>query len=351
MPRELTIAGRLIDDNQSAYLIAELGSNGRRDTELTKRMMLGAKQAGASAAKLQRRDNQSLYVKSMLESPYAGPNSFGANYGEHRAALEYSDDQFRELKDYAAEIGIHLGVTAFDVPSADALARLDVDFLKIASACITDTVLLKHCAKLGLPMVVSTGTGTQHDVDLAVETITKQHCPFALLQCTASYPLLDPALLNLRVIETFRQRYPSVVTGLSSHFPLGWDAVLAYALGGRVFEKHFTLDRTMRGADHKFSLTPPMLRSLVDRLEQARVALGTGRKDRLPGEAEAVRKMGKSCYAARDLPAGHILTRSSIAIKSPGGGIPPSRLVEMLGRKLPAPLAEDAALPELKWYE
>ena len=173
----------------------------------------------------------------------------------------------------------------------------------------------------------------------------------ALLQCTASYPLTDPALLNLRAIETFRQRYPAIVTGLSSHFPLGWDAVLAYAIGGRVFEKHFTLDRNMRGADHKFSLTPAMLRSLVDRLGQAGIALGSGHKDRLPAEAEAVRKMGHSLYAARDLAAGHILDCSSIAIKSPGGGIPPSRLVEMIGRKLPAALAEDDALPEMKWYE
>lgn len=352
MSRSFTIGQTTIDDDSPAYVIAELGSSGEANTELTKRFITAAAIAGASAVKLQKRSNESLFTRSALDAPYNGPNSFGATYGEHRAALEYSADQLAELRNFAWGLDLDFGVTAFDCASAELLVRsIGVDFLKIASACVTDTVLLEHCARLGVPMVLSTGTGTQHDVDLAVETITAQGCPLALLQCTAVYPLTDPSLLNLRVIETYRARYPELVTGLSTHFPGTIDIEAAYALGGRVFEKHFTLDRRMRGADHAFSLEPAMLRDMVDRLGVIRAALGSRSKERLPQEAMAIAKMGHSLVAARSLPAGHTLTRDDIAIKSPGGGIPPSRLAEFAGRTLPAALDADQQLPEIGWYQ
>lgn len=351
MTRSLTIRGVTIDDSSPAYCIAELGSNGAADTELTKRFIKAAAEAGASAIKLQKRNNATLYTKVALAAPYAHENSFGATYGQHRAALEYSEAQHLELRDYAHDCGVAYGVTPFDLPSADLLACLGVDFIKIASACITDTVLLDRCAGYGQPMVLSTGTATQHDVDLAVATVAQHGCPLAILQCTAVYPLTDPALLNLRVIETFRYRYPFLVTGLSSHYPGTLDVQAAYALGGRVFEKHFTLDRTMRGADHSFSLNPPDFKMMVGALSLQREMLGSPLKTSLPEEQAAIAKMGKTLRAARDLPAGHTLTRADIAIRSPGGeGPPPSRLAEYVGRTIQLDLAEDEPLPELRWY-
>lgn len=349
--RQITIGGTVVDDSSPAFTIAEIGSNGAADTELTKRFIDAAAQAGASAVKLQKRQNETLYARSMLEQSYVHENSFGATYGEHRAALEYTGEQMLELCQYTHSKGISFGVTPFDPDSADLLARVGVDFLKIASATITDTVLLEHCAKLGLPMVVSTGTANQHDVDMAVSVIVGDGCPLAVLQCTASYPLSDPSILNLRVIETYRGRYPRLVTGLSSHYSGLGDVETAYVLGGRIFEKHFTLDRTMRGADHAFSLEPHSFLNMVGALAMVQQALGSPVKTRLPEEHAAIVKMGKVLRAARDLPAGHVLTRSDISIKSPGSpGIPPSRLAEMIGRTLMEPLAEDESLPEVSWY-
>lgn len=351
MSRSLTIGRTVIDDAGPAFCIAELGSSAQADTELTKRFIKAAADAGASAVKTQARTNAKLFTKAALEAPYTGPNSFGATYGEHRAALEYTREQHRELCDYAHELGIYYGSTPFDTQSANRLAKVGVDFIKIASACVSDTVLLEHCAKLGIPMVVSTGTGTQHDVDLAVETITRHGCPLAVLQCSAVYPNLDPSTLHLRVIETYRARYPGLVTGLSTHYPGDFDVQAAYALGGRVFEKHFTLARTMRGADHSFSLEPDAFSKMISRLYNLRAALGSPLKTRLPEEEPAVLKMGHSLYAARPLPSGHTLTRDDLAIKSPGGGVPPSRLAEYIGRSLQLDLAEDEPLPELRWYQ
>ena len=221
----------------------------------------------------------------------------------------------------------------------------------MASACITDTELLACIGSFGIPVVASTGTATMHDVFIAAAALTRAGAPFALLQCSAVYPLHDPRLLNLRVIETYRRSFPHIVTGLSSHYPYGQDALLAYMLGGRLFEKHFTLDRAMRGADHAFSLDPDGLAGLMADLTIARLMLGSPEKTRLPEEQPAIAKMGHSLYAARDLAAGETLTRRDIAIKSPGGFIPPSRLDDMLGRKLTTALAEDEPVPEMRWYE
>ena len=353
MVRELRIANTVINDESAAYCIAELGSSGEADTELTKRFIDAAADTGAAAIKVQKRSNDArLYTKAMLDQPYLGPNSFGKTYGEHRAALEYSRQQLVELCQYTHDKGLHFAATPFDCASAEMLWEVGVDFLKIASACVTDTVLLDHCARLGLPIVLSTGTGAQHDVDLAVQTITQHGCPLAVLQCSATYPCLDPALLHLRVIETYRQRYPWIVTGLSSHFPQTTDVEAAYVLGGRVFEKHFTLDRRMRGADHSFSLEPQAFANMVNHLETLRIALGSPYKQRLPEEQAAITKMGKTLRAARMLPAGYVLTRDDIAIRSPGGeGPTPARLAEYIGRTLPEVLAEDEPLPEMRWYE
>lgn len=351
MARELTIRDRLITDDAPAYTIAEIGSNAHADTALSKQYIRAAALAGADSVKFQRRDNPNLYTKAMLDMPYPGEHSYGATYGEHRAALEYSVDQLATLRDYAHECHVSFGVTAFDQASAKTLACLGVDFLKIASACITDTELLLDVAGYGIPVIISTGTATLHDVDTADAIMRQSGTPFALLQCSAIYPNLDPSTLHLNVISSYRARFPDIVTGLSSHYATSRDATIAYALGGRIFEKHFTLDRSAKGADHSFSMTPAAFSLMVENLEKTRLMLGSPHKTRLLEEQPAIVKMGHSMYAARDLPAGHELKRSSIAIKSPGGFIPPSRLQDYLGRKIPVALAEDEPIPEMKWYE
>src|SRR5262249_27268625 len=161
-------------------------------------------------------------------------------YGEHREALEFDREQYVELREYAAGLGITFFATAFDIKSADFLAELDMPAFKIASGDLTNVPLLRHVARLGKPMIMSTGGGTMEEGQRAydaVRPITRQLC---ILQCTASYP---PSFeqLDLKVIETFRNAFPDTVIGLSAHDSGIAMALVAYVLGARVIEKHFTL--------------------------------------------------------------------------------------------------------------
>ena len=143
----------------------------------------------------------------MYDKPYDNPNSFGATYGEHREALEFGWDEYKELQDYAREIGVTMFSTAFDFPSADFLAKLDIPAFKIASGDLKSIPLLTYIAKFQKPMILSTGGGTMEDVNRAYDAIMPINQQLCLLQCTAGYPAAFEEL-NLRVITTFRERFP-----------------------------------------------------------------------------------------------------------------------------------------------
>src|SRR5205823_3797189 len=167
--------------------------------------------------------------------------------------------------------------TAFDFKSAEMLAELDMPAYKIASGDLTNTPLLRFVAELGRPMIVSTGGGTLDDVRRAYEAVVDVNSQIGLLQCTAGYPA-EWSELDLRVIDTYRQLFPDAVVGYSGHDNGIAMPVAAYVLGGRIVEKHFTLNRAMKGTDHVFSLEPVGLRKLVRDLRRTRVALGDGMK-------------------------------------------------------------------------
>jgi sialic acid synthase len=342
--RELVIDGTRIDDDGDCYVIAEIGHNHQGEVEKAKDLIRTAAECGADAVKLQKRENRSLFTREFYDAPYDNENSFGPTYGAHREALELDVDAWRELQAYAREHGVTLFATAFDVPSADFLAELDVPAFKIASADIVNTPLLKHVAALGKPMLVPTGGATLEDIDRAAEVILALNPQLCLLQCTAAYPA-DVAELNLRVITVLRDRYPELVVGLSDHQDGISMALVAYMLGARVIEKHFTLSHTWKGTDHAFSLMPEGLRKLVRDLRRAPTALGDGVKRRYPSEERPLEKMGKKLVAARELPAGHVLAADDVAIKSPsGGGLPPYEYDAVIGRRLARPVAADQGL-------
>ncbi len=341
--RRLTIDGFEISDDSDCYVIAEIGHNHQGSLEQAKRMFDEAKRCGAHAAKIQKRDNRSLYTREAFDRPYDNENSFGPTYGTHREALEFGRSEFEELHDYANDIGICFFATAFDHPSADLLADIDMPAYKIASADLTNLPLLRHVAEIGKPMIVSTGASTLDDVRRAFDTIAPINDQVALLQCTAEYPA-KWAELDLRVIATYREMFEDTVVGLSSHDNGIAMAVAAYVLGGRIVEKHFTLDRAMKGTDHRFSLEPQGMRKLVRDLKRTRLALGDGDKKMYPAEAEPAKKMAKKLVAATDLPAGHRLREEDIAAKSPGDGLAPYEFDNLVGRILRHPVTEDTAL-------
>ncbi|MBW2064569.1 MAG: N-acetylneuraminate synthase family protein [Deltaproteobacteria bacterium] len=339
--REIFFNGVRVADDTDAYVIAEIGHNHQGNVETAKSLFKSAKECGAHAVKLQKRNNRTLFTKALYDSPYTGENSYGDTYGAHREALELGESEYRELQAYAKELGLTMFATAFDFESADFLERLDMPIYKIASGDLTNTPLLKHIAAFGKPMILSTGGGTMDDIQKACDTVMSINPQLCILQCTACYPVEDYADMNLRVISTLRRSFPTNVIGLSDHESGISMALVAYTLGARVIEKHFTLNRSWRGTDHAFSLAPVGLRRLVRDLKRARKAMGDGVKRRLPREEKPLFKMRKKIVAARDLPAGHVLTRNDVALKSPGDGLPPFELDRVLGRTLKVRVSTD----------
>lgn len=341
--RRLTIDGFEISDARDCYVIAEIGHNHQGSLDKAKALFTEAKRCGVHAVKLQKRDNASLYTERFYNKPYDNENSFGPTYGAHREALEFGRDEYLELQAHAAGLGITMFATAFDFASVDFLAELEMPAFKIASGDLRNVPLLRYTAEVGRPLVFSTGGGTLEDVRKAYEAVTEINPQVAILQCTAGYPA-EWSELDLRVIETYRQLFPSAVVGYSGHDNGIAMPVAAFVLGGRIVEKHFTLNRAMKGTDHRFSLEPQGLQKLCRDLRRVRVALGDGTKSMYVSESEAIVKMSKKIVAARDLPAGHVLTADDVAFKSPGDGLPPREIDRLVGRTLRQPLLADGTL-------
>ncbi|MHB1103416.1 MAG: N-acetylneuraminate synthase family protein [Devosia sp.] len=347
MKREMTIAGVRIADDTDVFVIAEIGHNHQGDLEICKRMFDTAKEAGATSVKLQKRQNKSMFTKAMYEEKYNSENAYADTYGEHREALEFDLHQYMELKAYAEQIGIIFFSTAFDFESADFLREIDLPCFKIASGDLTNTPLLEYIAEMGKPMILSTGGASMEDVQRAYDTVRPYTDNFCILQCTAGYP---PAWeeLDLGVIATYREAFPDVVIGLSSHDSGIAMPIAAYPLGMRVVEKHFTLNRAWKGTDQAFSLEPVGMTKLVRDLKRVRIAMGDGVKRQHSSELKPLFKMAKKIVFNRDLPAGHKVTREDLAFKVPNDGIPPYRVGEFIGGTLKSEVTEDqTVLPEL----
>ena len=336
----LKIGAHEIGDHSPCYVIAEIGHNHQGSLEKARELFREAKLAGAHAVKLQKRDNQGLYTRAAYNKPYDNENSFGSTYGEHREFLEFGLNEYKELQRYARELQIDFFATAFDIASADFLASLDVPAFKIASGDVKSTPLLEHVARFGKPVVISTGGALIDDVQRAYDTLMAINPQVGILQCTAGYPASFEEL-DLRVIDQYRQRFPGAVIGYSGHDNGIAMPVAAYVLGARIVEKHFTLNRAMKGTDHAFSLEPVGLRKMVRDLQRTHQALGDGIKKVYDSEKAPIVKMGKSLVVARDLPAGHVLGPDDIVMKSPGGGIPPYELGKVIGRATLRDLYED----------
>lgn len=340
--RELTIGHTVINDESDAYVIAEIGGNHRGSVEDAKAIIMQASVAGCSAVKFQKRDNRALFTPQAYAEPYNSENAWGPTYGEHREFLEFGMAEYRELKTYAESYGLGFIVTAFDLPSVAFLAELGVDAIKIASGDLRSIPLINAAASVGVPLIVSTGGGTLRDLE-RVEY--QSPAGLAFLQCTASYPC-DAGALNLRVIETYRERFPETVIGLSDHYDGIAMAPVAYSLGARIFEKHFTVDHTWKGSDQAFSLEPHGMATMVRDLKRTRQAMGDGIKRRMECEGAALDKMQKVYYPAEPLKAGTVLTPALLVMRSPGApnGYPPCDLAKLIGRKLTADLTEDDAI-------
>jgi len=295
--RQLTIDGRTITQDSPCYVIAEIGHNHGGSVETAAKMIHAAAAAGAHAVKFQKRSNATLYSADLLAQPYENENSYGKTYGEHRAALEFGAIQYGACQHEAQRARVTCFSTAFDEASADFLVQMGTPAIKIASGGLTDTALLAHVARLGVPVICSTGGGNMREIDRAAGILDKGSGGFALLHCTAAYPVRDWREHNLRCIHTLMEHFPDTIIGWSGHDNGIALATAAFALGARIIEKHFTLCRDSKGTDHAFSLEPGGLQKMCRDLTRCHAALGDGFKRYYLSEVGPIAKMRRRATA------------------------------------------------------
>lgn len=338
-----TIDRHVIGAGAPVFFIAEAGVNHNSDLELGRQLVRAAKAAGADAVKFQTFRAERLNTRAAPKSTYhvetTGPDA-KQTWFELLKTQELSREAHEALLACCREEGIVFLSTPYDEESADLLESLDVAAFKIASTDTNNLPLLRHIARKGRPMILSTAMCTLDEARDAVETVRGEGLrELVVMHCTGNYParLADT---NMRALTTFAREL-GVLTGYSDHTLESVNAAIAVALGASVYEKHFTLDRALPGPDHRMSLTVPELTATIRLLREAELALGSPVKAVLESERENRLKLRKSLVAARDLPAGRVLERDDIAVKRPGTGMPPAALDGLLGRRLKAALAAD----------
>jgi sialic acid synthase SpsE len=337
------IGERWVGDGEPAYIVAEAGSNHNGSFEQALRLIDAAADARADAVKFQQFKAAKLYPRSAGASDYL--NTPRSIY-EIVRDMETPDDWVPELAGHCRRRGVAFLSSPFDEESADLLDPW-VPAFKVASYELTHTPLLRHIARKGKPMIVSTGAAVLDEVLRSVEIIRAEgNEQIVLLQCTAKYPTPLDAV-NARALVSLRDA-TGLPTGLSDH---SRDPVLApvvaVALGACVIEKHFTLSNLLPGPDHAFAVEPVELRMLVQRVRDAEQALGHGRKETLPEEEELRAFARRSIFAARDIRPGEPLTRENVAVLRCGKlgfGLPPEALESVMGRTTARAIGAEALI-------
>ena len=239
--------GKKIGGTNSPFLIAEIGNNHNGDIEIAKKLIEIASQIGVDAVKFQVKDIESSFSKELLEKPYSGPNSFGKTYREHKEFLEFNQDQLKTLYEYSRQKGVICFSTPFDIKSVELLENLNNPIYKISSFHVTDIPLIKRIIDTKKPVIISTGMSTIEEISKAYQLFTDTN-NLILLQCTSSYPTNDEDV-NLKSIITLREKF-DVNVGYSGHERGTSISAASVMFGASVIERHFTLDRTMKGPDH-----------------------------------------------------------------------------------------------------
>ncbi|WP_347488243.1 N-acetylneuraminate synthase [Desulfoscipio sp. XC116] len=323
------------------FIIAEAGVNHNGDIKLAKKLVDAAKSAGADAVKFQTFKTESLVSKAAPKAEYQKQNTMtDGNQLEMLKKLELSYNYFKELKEYCTEKGILFLSTAFDFDSIECLESLEMPVYKVPSGEITNLPYLMKIAGTGKPVIISTGMSDLDEVGSAIKVLRDNGAgTMTLLHCNTQYPTpFEDA--NLMAMLTLRERF-GVAVGYSDH-TLGIEApIAAVALGATVIEKHFTLDKSLEGPDHKASLDPQELKAMVTSIRNIEVALGDGIKQ--PSASEIMNKAAarKSIVAGRNIAKGEIFTEDNLAIKRPGNGISPMKWFEVLGMSAARDFCED----------
>lgn len=317
-------------------IIAEAGVNHNGSSETARRLIDVAAEAGVDYVKFQTFKADRLVSASAPKAEYqrAAAQTPGETQYQMLKKLELSEELHFQLIDYCKRQGVKFFSTAFDLPSIDFLASLRLGLWKVPSGEITNYPYLKRIASRHEPVILSTGMCTWADIEAAVqvfldEGLTRQQ--LTLLHCNTEYPtpMQD---VNLRAMPALKERF-GIETGYSDHTPGIEVPVAAVALGATVIEKHFTLDKTMEGPDHRASLEPHELKAMVRAIRNIEQALGSAEKEITPSEAKNRAVARKSIVAACLIRQGEVFTEANLTVKRPGTGVSPMRWNEIIGKQ------------------
>ena len=339
---KVKIADKLIGEGEPCFIIAEAGVNHNGDINLAKKLIDVAKETGADAVKFQTYKAEELVTRNAEKARYQmETTSRNESQYDMIKRLELSGKDFQELFTLAREKDILFLSSPFDKGSADLLGELGVSAFKVPSGEITNFPLLKHVAKKGKPVILSTGTATSEEVEEALEVIKGEgyNNNIILLHCVSSYPAKIEDM-NLRAMVSLREVFQLPV-GLSDHSLGITMPIAAVAMGACVIEKHFTLDKKLPGPDHRASLEPGELRQMVAAIRDVERAMGDGIKRPTKDEEETKKTARRSIVACVDIPQGTIITKEMLALKRPGTGLEPKFLDMVIGRRTKRALKEN----------
>jgi N-acetylneuraminate synthase/N,N'-diacetyllegionaminate synthase len=335
LKQEVKIGKKTIGPTHPIYIIAEIGSNLNRDIDIAKQMIDIAAEAGVDAVKFQTYKAETLYSK---KTPRFSKDDI-APYDLIKS-VEFPWSWLKELYAYTTRKKLHFLSSAFDFDAVDELHKIGIPAFKVASFEITDLELLKYIALKKKPIILSTGMANLGEIEEALTAIRSQgNDNIILLHCNSLYPT-PTDIVNLRAIRTMAAAF-KIPIGFSDHTLGIHISLAAVAKGATVIEKHFTLDRTMKGPDHSFAIEPQELIQLVSMIRDIEKAQGTGMKERSKEEQEMYEKGRRSIIAARDIMKGTKITKNMLIVKRPGYGIEPKYLTCVIGRIAKVDIKQD----------
>ncbi len=339
---KVRIGSRMVGEGEPCFIIAEAGVNHNGSLECAKKLIDTAKWAGADAVKFQIFKAEELVTPGAKKAEYQKETTCSdESQYEMIKRLELQEEEFRELARYAKEKDIIFLSTPFSARSVDVLEEIGVPAYKIASGEITNFPLLEHIARKGRPIILSTGMSTIEEIDEALSAMRfAGGKEIVLLHCITSYPAkMEEA--NLRAMIFLKSAF-GLPTGLSDHTQGITASIAASALGACVIEKHFTLDRSLPGPDHKASLEPAALKDLVNSVRDVEKALGSGIKRPTKEEMKIKLIARRSIAAVIDIPEGAVISDEMLALKRPGTGIAPKDLKKLVGKKAKKAIPRDS---------
>jgi N,N'-diacetyllegionaminate synthase len=318
-------------------IIAEAGVNHNGDLGLARQLIDAAADAGANLVKFQTFNADRQVTRTARKAVYQTKTTdIKESQYEMLRRLELTADMHKKLIAHCEARKIGFFSTGFDIESVDLLVSLGQDHFKIPSGEITNLLYLRHIGRFGKNIILSTGMATLGEIEAAIHALEQAGTPRAnmtVLHCTTEYPT-PMNEVNLRAMQSIQAAF-GVAVGYSDHTPGIEVAVAAVAMGASVIEKHFTLDRSLPGPDHKASLEPKELESLVSAVRNIEIAMGDGVKRLTASEGKNKLVVRKSLVTSRAIKAGEVFSTDNVTSKRPGNGISPMRWDEVMGRTAP----------------